>query len=168
MDQPLYDIIFTGQLVEGIDTDTAKTNLASLFKTTPANVEKIFKGKPQPLKRGVDKTQALKYKAALHKAGLLVSFTAHQATSEAPVAQPAAQATTPSPAAAASQEQEDNWSLAPTGSDLLKTNERKQTSDVVVDTSNIKMVSAFMEPETVVKDVPPAPVTGHISINWWQ
>lgn len=144
MDQPLYDIIFTGQLVDGVDTQTAKTNLATLFKTTPGNVEKIFSGKPQPLKRGVDKPQALKYKAALHKAGLLVSFRAHQQTNDTA--------------------QNDVWSLAPTGSDLLKANERQQTPGVEVDISNIKMVSAFMEPEPEVKPVPPAPDTGHLSV----
>ncbi len=167
MDQPLYDIIFTGQLVEGIETDTAKNNLATLFKTTPANVEKIFNGKPQPLKRGVDKPQALKYKAALHKAGLLVAFKAHQAPDQAaPAAANPAPPTDinqpePAPAAAIA---EDDWSLAPTGSDLLKANERQQTPDIEVDTSNIKMVSAFMEPEAEVKEVPPAPDTAHISV----
>ncbi|ARN75381.1 hypothetical protein [Oceanicoccus sagamiensis] len=178
MDQPLFDIIFTGQLVEGTDTDSAKSNLATLFKTSADNVEKIFNGKPQALKRGVDKAQALKYKAALHKAGLLVAFKAHQAASEAPAAKPQApeqsqyqppqqapqhpsqQAET---AAAPAQKAEDDWSLAPAGSDLLKDNERQQSPEVAVDTSNIKMVSAFMEPEPEVKAVPPAPDTRHLS-----
>ena len=169
MDQPLYDVIFSGQLVEGIDTETAKNNLATLFKTTPANVEKIFSGKPQPLKRGIDKAQALKYKAALHKAGLLVSFRPQQSASEAapptssPVEQPKENvpAPTPQPEPAAA---EEDWSLAPTGSDLLKANEKQPVAEVSVDTSNIKMVSAFMEPEPEVKELPPAPDTTHISV----
>ncbi len=164
MDQPLYDIIFTGQLVEGTDTETAKSNLASLFKTTPANVEKIFSGQPQPLKRGVDKAQALKYKAALHQAGLLVAFKAHQVASKPPATQAAPSTSTAAPAAPINQVENDDWSLAPTGSDLLKANERQETTETAIDTSNIKMLSAFMEPEAEIKEVPPAPDTGHISV----
>lgn len=173
MDQPLYDIYFTGQLVEGIDTSTAKANLASLFKTTAENVAKIFNGKPQALKRGVNKAEALKYKAALHKAGLLVAVKAHQAAAAnsqpKPSPIPAAATPTPTPTATpiptpAAKTEDEDWTLAPAGSDVLKENERKTVAERDIDTSNIKMVSAFMDIEPEAKITPPAPNTAHISV----
>lgn len=177
MDQPLYDIYFTGQLVDGTDTATARANLATLFKTTPDNVAKLFNGKPQPLKRGVDKAGALKYKAALHKAGLLVAFKTHQQSrpdNEATIpAEPQPDqntgsnpgpVTTPITAAASSEQEQTDWSLAPAGSDVLRENERQQITPVEVDTSQIKMVSAFMDLEPDPIELPPAPDTSHITV----
>jgi hypothetical protein len=46
----------------------------------------------------------------------------------------------------------------------LKPNERNNQPDVDVDTSAIKMVSPFAEPEVQEKPVPPAPDTSHISV----
>ncbi|MEE8058759.1 MAG: hypothetical protein V3T17_13155 [Pseudomonadales bacterium] len=169
MDQPLYDIYFTGQLVEGTDPDTAKANLARLFKSTPENVAKLFNGKPQALKHGVDKTEALKYKAALHKAGLLVAFKAHHATA-APAPShvvandhQAKQTTDVTTSTPASEEEEIDWSLAPAGSDVLKESERQHVPARDIDTSNIKMVSAFVDLEPEPKKIPPAPDTSHLS-----
>lgn len=186
MDQPLYDIYFTGQLIEGTDQETAQANLAKLFKADPANVARYFTGKAVPLKRGVDKTAALKYKAALHKAGMMVAFKAHQADSAEPASKPAppaaTQAAAASPAPTAPKptpqtsgdsipqtaqpvaESPGSFSLAAAGSDLLTESERDHTDPREVDTSNIKMVSAFMQPEPENKEEPPAPDTSHISV----
>ena len=150
MDQPLYDIFFTGQLVEGTDPQSAKQNLAKIFKTTPEAVAKLFTGKPKPLKRGIEKPEALKYKAALHKAGLLVAFKAHQVD------------TTPTEVTTNTSQTED-WSLAPVGKELLKANERHEIPERDIDTSNIKMVSDFAIPEPEPKLTPPAPNTSHLS-----
>ena len=155
MDQPLYDIYFTGQLVDGCDASAAKLNLATLFKSTPEAAAKLFTGKPQLLKRGVDKAAALKYKAALHKAGLLVAFKAHLADTISAKSQG-----TDVPA---NNSQEEVWSLAPTGSELLKANERHEIPERDIDTSNIKMISAFANLEPEPKVVPPAPNTSHLS-----
>lgn len=166
MDQPLYDIYFTGQLVEGADAETGKANLAVLFKTTADKVDKFFDGKAHLLKRGIDKQAALKYKAALHKAGLLISFKAHQSTQQhqQPSTPPA-----PSAAKTPSEEKAESTSeysltLAATGSDVLKADERSVMEPADIDTSDIKLVSAFMEVEPETSPAPPAPDTSHISV----
>ncbi|MFA7552974.1 MAG: hypothetical protein WCY88_01900 [Spongiibacteraceae bacterium] len=162
MTQPLYDIYFTGQLVEGIEQPTAIDNLARLFKSSTENVIRLFNGKPQLLKRGLGKEEALKYKAALHKAGLLVAFKAHQqqaAANPTPVTESPITAD-PVTATAASKA----WSIAPAGSDVLKENERRKIQTRDIDTSSIKLVSAFMETPTVPQAAPVAPNTSHLSI----
>ena len=163
MTQELYDIYFTGQLVEGTTTETAIANMAKLFKKPAEDIAKLFNGKPQLLKRGADKTAALKYKAALHQAGILVAFRAHQDSVNAdPIAQSAPSTAATSPADQAKDNQD--WSLAPAGSDLLKENERYHPTPLTVDTSAIKMVSSFMEIPAEIKIAPPAPNTNHLSI----
>lgn len=173
MEQPLFDIMFNGELVEGTDTKTAKQNLAKLFKSTPESMDKLFTGKPQVLKRGVDKAEALKYKAALHKAGVLARFKAHQTDTTDTAPPPPSQATAPQIAAkpasqTAPTEQsntaDEDWSLAPTGSELLKANEKKPIVNADIDTSSIKLVSAFMEPVVEQREAPPAPDTSHFSV----
>lgn len=160
MNQPLYDIYFTGQLVEGTDIATGKANLAKLFKASPENVQKFFNGKPHLLKRAVDKPAALKYKAALHKAGLLVAFKAHQSSVSTPTATTATAAHTTKP----DNQREPALSLAPVGTEVLTASERPSIKTQEIDTSAIKMVSAFMDPTPEQKTIPPAPDTRHMSI----
>lgn len=167
MNQPLYDIYFTGQLVEGTNIETAKINAAKLFKSTPENMAKLFTGKPQALKRGIDKATTLKYKAAFHQAGLLVSIRAQQTNTEAPsTTEPEIKTSTPaSPAVNNTDSTKDNWSLAAVGSNVLSADERATPITSDIDTSTIKMVSTFIEPEAVpTAEPPPAPNTNHISV----
>jgi pyruvate/2-oxoglutarate dehydrogenase complex dihydrolipoamide acyltransferase (E2) component len=168
--EPLYDIYFTGQLIADIDATQAQKNLAVLFKTTPEKVAHIFSGKPHALKRGIDKAGALKYKAALHKAGMMVAFKAHQASNEKT---PAAAETKPetsstqaeaAPVQTAATQASNTLNLAPTGSDILSASEKKAFIEADIDTSAIKMVSAFMTIESEEKQQPPAPNTSHITV----
>jgi hypothetical protein len=163
MEQPLYDIYFTGKLVEGVDTGTGKANLAALFKRSEQQIATFFDGKPHLLKRAIDKPGAIKYKAALHKAGLLVAVKAHQtaATQTSSAAPTDQQATT---AASAASEPEPDWSLAPPGSDVLQANERKTVAPRDIDTSAIKMVPAFMSTDPEPQPSVPAPDVSHLSV----
>lgn len=65
-----YKIMFEGQVRPGTSLDEAKLNLARLFKSEPAAVEKLFNGDPVALKRGVPYAEAERYLAALHEAGV--------------------------------------------------------------------------------------------------
>lgn len=65
-----YKIVFDGQLLPGVELETAKDNLASLFKTQRAAVEKLFSGRPVALKRELNDADAQKYLSALQNAGL--------------------------------------------------------------------------------------------------
>ncbi len=91
-----YDIFFAGKIVDGFDEATVRENVAKLFKANAQTVEKLFSGKPQAIKKGVDKQAAIKYKAAMQKAGAVPLIRAHAA------AKPAA-AETPAPAEAEAQ-----------------------------------------------------------------
>ncbi|MFB3079391.1 MAG: hypothetical protein ACE1Y4_15450, partial [Lysobacterales bacterium] len=90
--EQLYDIYFAGQLVEDFDEVTVRENLVKLFKTNDVALQKLFSGKPQPIKRGVDKAGAIKYKAAMAKAGAVAVVKAHpraEPKAEPKIAEPA-------------------------------------------------------------------------------
>ncbi|MEH6556485.1 MAG: hypothetical protein V7459_04620 [Oceanicoccus sp.] len=178
MDQQLYDIVFSGQLVSGVSAESAQTKLAALFNSSADNIARIFNGKTQALKRGVNKADALKYKAAFHQAGLIVSFTSHQLDTgkvtlkptHKPADQPQssreAPPTEPRDNKPAQQHQvkDEDWSVAPAGSDVLQQHERKTTQAQSIDTSAIKMVSAFFEPEMETATPPDPPDTSQLSV----
>jgi Tfp pilus assembly major pilin PilA/TM2 domain-containing membrane protein YozV len=70
MEPQLYKILFEGEVVEGVDRETAKSNLQRLFKTSAATVEKLFSGKRVVIKKDISASEAKKYQAALNKAGI--------------------------------------------------------------------------------------------------
>jgi hypothetical protein len=75
-----YDIFFAAKLVEGFDEATVRANVGKLFKANEEALQKLFSGKPQLIKRGVDKAAAIKYKSALQKAGGVALIRAHVET----------------------------------------------------------------------------------------
>ncbi len=85
---PLYDIFFAGQLVDGVDETTARSRLGQLFKANEATLDKLFSGKPMAIKRGLDKAGAIKYKRAMEKAGAVALVRAQAAPEPAPAPPP--------------------------------------------------------------------------------
>ncbi|WP_397451105.1 DUF805 domain-containing protein [Pseudomonas sp. NA-150] len=65
-----FKIIFEGTLRNGVDLETAKLNLAALFKSDTAVVERLFGGKAVILKRGLSQEKANQYLSALNDAGV--------------------------------------------------------------------------------------------------
>lgn len=175
----LYNVIFRGDIVTGHKLPDVKARFAQLFKVEPAKVEGFFAGKPVVLKANCDQATAAKFKAVLEQAGALVEV--RSVAPPAPVPAPAPQAaapapaqtvsaspqTTPAPQAASVQapasaaEPAASWSLAASGSDLLRPNEIQQAAPVQVDISNISIVKRNLfsadaeEPLEAARDVVP-------------
>jgi uncharacterized membrane protein YhaH (DUF805 family) len=66
----LFKIVFEGQLRHGVERQTAQLNLAQLFNSDVAAVDKLFDGNPVALKRGLKKDDAEAYLKVLNDAGL--------------------------------------------------------------------------------------------------
>lgn len=165
MADPKYDIYFRGEILAGADEANAKAAVAKIFKADAAKLAVLFSGKVNSIKKAVDKTTAAKYQQAFKQAGAkLVITLAKEEQVSIPVN--SSKATT-QPSIVNKQESmnsEGNWDVLPTGSDLLKPDERRNIPDADIDTSGIKVVSPFAEVEVVEKIVPPAPNTSHITI----
>lgn len=69
MDEPRYKIVFDGTLMPQTPLETAKENLARLFKSDLARIEALFSGQLVVLKRDLSEGEADKYLQALHNAG---------------------------------------------------------------------------------------------------
>ena len=73
-----YDILFAGGIADGFDPVEVRENVAKLFKANEQTLAKLFSGKPQMIKRGIDKQAAIKYKAAMQKAGAVALVRTHK------------------------------------------------------------------------------------------
>ena len=165
MADPKYDIYFRGEILVDADEASAKAAVAKIFKADAAKLAVLFSGKVNSIKKAVDKTTAAKYQQAFKQAGakLVITLAKEEQVS---IAVNSSKATT-QPSIVNKQESmnsEGNWDVLPTGSDLLKPDERRNIPDADIDTSGIKVVSPFAEVEVVEKVVPPAPNTSHITV----
>ena len=70
MSEPRYKIVFDGALQPGVDITTAKLNLADLFKSDVAAIERLFNGRTVALKRDLSHSDAQTYLQALSKTGI--------------------------------------------------------------------------------------------------
>lgn len=65
---------FRGEIAEGAERERVKANLAEMFKASPAQIERLFSGKPVTVKKGLDEATARKYQAALKRAGAVAEI----------------------------------------------------------------------------------------------
>jgi uncharacterized membrane protein YhaH (DUF805 family) len=65
-----FNIVFDGTLLPGVDITTAKLNLAALYKSEVAAVERLFSGQTVTLKQGLSQPEAQTYLQALTKTGI--------------------------------------------------------------------------------------------------
>lgn len=123
MPEPLFDIVFRGDLMPGHHLAEVKLRLARLFKIDPQRVEPLFSGAVVTLKRKLDRSTAGKYQTALRAAGAAVEL--RPAQEEEPVPAPAQSA----PAAG-------ELSLAPVGADLMAGQRRMAEPPAELDLRN--------------------------------
>ena len=145
MSDERFDIVFGGELLTGFAPATVAENLARLFNATPETVARLLDGGMHTLKRNVDAATAAKYRSAMERAGARATLR--------PLAPDSAAAT---PAA--------GLGLAPPGGELLAAHERRPDTAIEVDTSHIRLASAFATTPEEERPLPVVPDTSHISI----
>jgi len=91
MSEKSYQIVVTGELVEGSYLPDVKAKLAALFGTSAEKLDALFSGKRVVIKKGLGHDAAQKYVAAVQRAGLrCVTEMMAAETSPAPAAGPMA------------------------------------------------------------------------------
>lgn len=70
MSEHRFKIVFDDTLLPGVDINTAKLNLAALYKSEVAAVERLFSGQPVTLKRDLSQIDAQTYLQALKNTGI--------------------------------------------------------------------------------------------------
>lgn len=185
MEQPLFDIVFHGQLVAGSDRETVKQNLMQLFKIDEARVAGMLSGKAVTLKRNADQATMMRFRAALKQAGALcevVPLSAGediQLTAAATPVEPASQAPMSPPSQAAqvaSQQHEttssgdremvgtirtggegfsDEFAVAPLGADMA--DKKDELGVMVPDISHLSMAPVGSDMGQKPREAAPPP-----------
>lgn len=168
MTDPRYDIYFRGEILPDHNEEQVKSAIAQLFKASDAKLAQLFSGKVNAIKKSVDKATAAKYQQIFKKAGAkaVITLAKEEEKREEAVNNEAVNKAAVNKEASNQElkSEEGSWDVLPSGSDLLKPDEKREIPDVDIDTSAIKMASPFSDFDSVEKDVPPAPDTSHITV----
>jgi len=132
-----YDILFAGECLDGHAPEAVRTALARLFRADAATLDKLFSGKAQRIKGGVDAATADKYRRAMEGAGARAILR-------------------PVPAATAAAS--DNLTVAPPGGDLLTPQERESPAVAAPDTSHLTVAAVGENLEATSTSSPPPSV----------
>ncbi|MGD8909073.1 MAG: hypothetical protein PVI92_06960 [Chromatiales bacterium] len=97
MSPETYDVYFSGVTLKNADPAEAKRKIGAMFKLKGEKLERLFSGKPIPIKRGVDMDRAVKFRVAFRDVGALVDIV----PAGQPAPEPAARST-PAPRPATS------------------------------------------------------------------
>ena len=172
-----YNIYYAGTVLEGHDTAGVRQQLGRLFKADEVTLDKLFSGQPQMIKRDCDKATALKYQEAMKKAGAKPLIrTADSPPPEATqsASEPATSAGETSAAeriaAVASGSDttataEQDFDIAPVGSDVLRPDEKTVVAPVEVDTSMLDLAETGTRLSEEPAAPPAAPDTAHLSMG---
>lgn len=139
-----FNIVFTGQLVQGVSLEVAKQNLKQGFGLDQTRLDAFFTGKPVVFKKNVDASEAMKIRAQLKKLGLLTSQEACGAVAPKVTEGASADTTKKSttlvsiPLSPAARDiNAPDWSVAAAGSDLEQI--KVERPPVVVDVSALSV-----------------------------
>ncbi len=69
MSDELYEVAFSGKISDGADLGEVKTRLGGMFKADESKLTQLFSGKRIVIKKNIDKQTAIKFHAALKRAG---------------------------------------------------------------------------------------------------
>ena len=153
MEEQRFDLFLTGHLAVGSDRDRAVQQLAALFKRPPDQIDKLLRGRSSRIRKALNAAEVQRLQAGFDKIGILTE------------ARPCPEGTPQQRAIAENiGDSQDTLSLCPTGSPVLRENERRQVDAISIDTSALSLAqggSRLQEPrETAVK----APNTDHLHI----
>ena len=98
----MYQLVFKGECTPGTAVEAARNNARSLFKASLEQVERMFSGQPVVIRNKLDEPQAEKYRAVLHKHGMVAYVEPMAGTPVAKASEKTQSDTSPAPAAATS------------------------------------------------------------------
>lgn len=185
MSNDLYEVAFSGGIADGADPVQVRANIGKMFKADDAKLNQLFSGSRVVIKKNIDQQTAMKYQAAMNKAGAIcevkqLSGTPPAATASVAVKTPAPVAPKSRPKAVASgdilpapdtdplhitgdQISDLAASLAPVGSDVQDA--KPDIPEPALDIAGLSMAPPGADLEQVKNKVePPPPDTSGLSL----
>jgi hypothetical protein len=145
MSDERYAIIFRGDITVDQNLAEVKQRLKRLFKADDARIDKLFSGRPVPLKRELSQDEAARYQAVLKQAGAIVAIESMTAlklaasSASSPLAAPSNTSPEAQVSSANPSSEQANWQLAPAGSRLQ---DKKEGAERIVEiaTDHLKVM----------------------------
>jgi hypothetical protein len=134
MSEKVYQIVVTGELMEGTYLPDVKAKLAAMFNTPAEKLDPLFSGNRVVIKKGLGEEGAKKYLAAVQAAGLRCA--AEDMAEKAPQASPAATMA--------------DVSLAPVGTTLIEAPKVKAPAIDITAYSVAPVGETLIEPPSVM------------------
>jgi hypothetical protein len=128
-DSDRFDIFFAGECLDGFEAGAVRAALATLFRADDRTLDRLFSGKRQRIKAGVDAATAKRYQVAMGEAGaraVVLRVAAASADSAAPDTDTA----------------QGSLTLAPVGSDVLRPGERRPVAASPPPTEHLSVADA--------------------------
>lgn len=76
----MFQLVFKGECTPGTDPEVARANARNLFKASAGQVAKMFSGQAVVIRNRLEEVQAEKYRAVLHKHGMIAYVEAMEGT----------------------------------------------------------------------------------------
>jgi len=188
MSEELYEVAFSGAILEGADIEQVKAKVGAMFKADATKLAQLFSGKRVVIKKNIDQATANKYKTALMNAGADCEVKSlSEAVSSAPLDKPldkpqekpaveavkamdktfsgdVAAAPKTDPLGISADDIEDlNVNIAPLGSDMQ--DEIKEVAAPDLDVSGLDMAEPGSDLGEIKKaDEPPPPNTDGMTL----
>lgn len=186
---PLFEIVFQGQVKDGVALEQARTRLGQLFQAGEQQLDVLFSGRRIVIKQNLDETAAEKYRQAIDRAGavcLVEAMGAEQPKPQVapqPVPRPTASAdapvrpTAPPTAAGASKViprdgymaafsnvEAPDFGIAPLGDDLQ--DEYRDFTPLPLDLSALRLAPPGADLDELKQDKPVSiPDTSHLKLE---
>lgn len=140
MDEERFNIYFAGEVLDGFDAAAVRRGLGALFNVRDDTLDKLFSGATQLLRRGCDRDEALRYKAAMERVGARPRITRNR------------------------DRQATDLSLAAIGADVLAPQERRAPAAAAVAPGSYTLAEAGARLAEARAAPPPAPDVSHLSV----
>jgi len=88
MSDELFDIYFSGKVIDQDQLPEVKQKIGKMFKASEAVLDKLFSGQPTKIKKAVDMDTAIKYRVKFREAGAIVDIRPCQSAPPAPISTP--------------------------------------------------------------------------------
>ncbi len=153
MADPQFDLFLTGHLAVGSDRDRAVKQLSTLFKRPAEHVDKLLRGRSSRIRKAISSAELERLQRGFDKLGILTESRPSATGSEQrqAVAEHASAASEP-------------LTLCPSGSPVLREQERQAFQRANIDTSALSLAATGSRlQEHQVRSVE-APATDHLSI----
>ena len=109
MSDELFDIYFSGKVIDQDQLPEVKQKIGKLFNASEAVLDKLFSGQPTKIKKAVDMDTAIKYRVKFREAGAIVDIRPCQSAPPAPTS---TEASTPASTPAGEAIPKSNFSAA--------------------------------------------------------